>query len=61
MGESVEKGKLLTEIFFQKMLEEVLKSWKKMVSADLKTDVKQQKIQELVSVSYWYLLTKCLH
>ena len=29
LDESVEKGKLLTEIFFQKMLEEVLKSWKK--------------------------------
>ena len=33
------------------MLDEVLKSCKKMISADIKADVKQE-IKELVAVSY---------
>ena len=36
------------------MLNEVLKSCKQMISADIKTDAKQE-IKELVAVSYSYL------
>ena len=36
------------------MLNEVLKSCKKMISADIKTDAKQE-IKELVAVSYNFL------
>ena len=42
-------------IFFQVMLNEVLKSCKKMISPDAKADVKQQEIKELVAVSYNFL------
>ena len=41
MGESVKKGKIATNIF-EIMLSEVLKSCKKMISADRKTDAKQK-------------------
>ena len=44
------KLKLVMKIFFQ-MLNKVIKSCKKMIFADTKTDIlKQQKIKELVAV-----------
>ena len=55
MGESVKKGKFMTEIFFQKMLNEVLKSCKKMMFTDVKADVKQQEVKEPVAVSCIFL------
>ena len=53
LGESVKKEKLLMKILFQVMLTEVLKSCqKKKIFPDAKADVKQQKIKELIAVSY---------
>ena len=52
--ESVKKGKFVTKIFFQIVLNEVLKVIKKMLSAHIKTDEKQ-KIKELVAASYNFL------
>ena len=43
LGECVKKGKFARKIF--------LKSCKKMISADIKTDAKQE-MKELVAVSY---------
>ena len=45
------KNKNLRQNIFQIMLNEVLKSCKKMLSADIKTDAKQN-IKELVAASY---------
>ena len=41
----------MTKIFFQIRLNEVIKVCKKMISADVKADVKQQKVKELVALS----------
>ena len=51
MSESVKKGKFVTEVFFQIMLNEVLNICEK--SADVKANVKQNeiKLKELVAVS----------
>ena len=45
--DSVKKEKSVTNSFFQIMLNEVLK----MISGDVKTNVKQQEIKDLVVVS----------
>ena len=47
MGESIKKAKSVKKNLFS---EEVLKNWKKMITADAKADVKQQEIKELVAV-----------
>ena len=39
--ESVEKGKFMMKIFFQTPLNKVLKKFSKMISVDLKANVKQ--------------------
>ena len=52
LSESVKKGKFVTKIFFQIMLNEILKSHMKMISADVKANVKQYEIKYLVAVSY---------
>ena len=47
LGEFIKNGKLLPKVIFQIILNEVLKSSKrfwKMISIDVKADVKQQKI-----------------
>ena len=46
--------KICDKNLFQLMLNEVLKSCKKMISANIKTDVKQE-IKELIAVSYNFL------
>ena len=50
LDEFVKKRKFLTKIFFQKMLNEVLKCFLKMISADIKSDEKEQEIKALVAV-----------
>ena len=50
MDESVKKGKFVTKIFFQVIIAQVLKSGKKMISADVKAYVKQE-IKELIVTS----------
>ena len=55
LGESVEKGKFVMKIFVQ-MLNEVIESSKKLISANVKADVKQQEIKELVAVSFDFSL-----
>ena len=40
----------MTKIYFQTRLNEVLKNLSKIISADLKADVKQHKIKEMVAV-----------
>ena len=51
-------AQVLFFVFFEKdltlMMLRFLKSCKKMISADIKTDVKKQKIKELVVVSYYF-------
>ena len=54
-----EKGKFVTKIFFQIVLNKVLKSCKEMISADKKTDVKLQEIKELVAISFSKLEIQC--
>ena len=51
MGGSVKKEKFVSKIFFQILLNEVVKKLLKVISADVKADVKQQEIKELVAVS----------
>ena len=50
LDESVKKGKFVTKIFFQVIIAQVLKSGKKMISADVKAYVKQE-IKELIVTS----------
>ena len=50
LDEFVKKRKFVTKIFFQKMLNEVLKCFFKMISADIKSDAKEQEIKALVAV-----------
>ena len=50
LDEFVKKRKFVTKIFFQKMLNEVLKCFLKMISADIKSDEKGQEIKALVAV-----------
>ena len=45
LGESVKKRKFVIKIFFQIMLNEVL------ISGDVKADVKEREIKELLAVS----------
>ena len=52
-GESIKKIKSVTKIF-RKMLNEVLKSCK-IISADVKADVKQQEMQEIVAVFVFFI------
>ena len=56
LSESVKKRKCITKIFFQ-MLSEALKISEKwyMISADLKSNIKQQEIKDLVAASYKFL------
>ena len=42
MDESIKKEKFATKSFFQKILNKVPKSCKKIISADVKTDVKKR-------------------
>ena len=51
-GESIKKIKSVTKIF-RKMLNEVLKSCQ-IISADVKADVKQQEMQEIVAVFVFF-------
>ena len=51
----LKKENLWQKSFFQIMWNEVLKSCRKMISADIKTNVKQE-IKELVAVSYKFSL-----
>ena len=55
MDESVKTGKSVAKTFFQKILNEVLKSFQEMISADVKAVVKQREIKELVAVSRIFL------
>ena len=54
LNESDKKGKFMTKIFFQIMLNKLLKCCKN-ISADVKVEVKQQEIKELVAVNYSFL------
>ena len=51
VSESIKNGKFVTTIFFQIMLNEVLKNCKKMISVVIKTDVKQQELKDQVAAS----------
>ena len=50
-SESANKGKFVTKIFFQIRLNEVLKKLQNITSADVKADVKDHEIKEMLAVS----------
>ena len=43
LSESVKKGKFMTKIFFPNNVEWSSKNWQKMISADVKANIKQKK------------------
>ena len=54
-SESVKKWKIVTKIFFSDNVERSSKNLWKMMSADVKANIKQQEIKDLVAVNLTFV------
>ena len=52
LSESIKKGKFMTKIFFPDNVEWSSKNQWKMISADIKSNIKQKEIKDLVTASH---------